>query len=170
MIGGSETGIIRIVEYDPQWVRRFEDHRARIERALGSTASLIEHIGSTAVPGLAAKPIVDILAAVPSVDDEDSYRPTLEDAGYELRVREPGHRMFKTPARDVHLHLWDASGEIERHLRFRDWLRQNAPDRQLYERTKRELAKLTWSDSNEYAEAKTEVISQILARAARGTP
>lgn len=162
--------IVRIVEYDPQWVRRFEDHRLRIERALRGTVSLIEHIGSTAVPGLSAKPIIDILAAVPSVDDEVSYRHSLEDAGYALRIREPGHRLFKPAARDVHLHLWDASDEVERHLRFRDWLRQNAPDRQLYERTKRELAKRTWNDSNEYAEAKTEVISQILARAARATP
>jgi GrpB-like predicted nucleotidyltransferase (UPF0157 family) len=162
--------IVRIVEYDPQWVRRFEDHRLRIERALRGTASVIEHIGSTAVPGLSAKPIIDILAAVPSIDDEDSYRHSLEDAGYELRVREPGHRLFKPEARDVHVHLWDAPGEIERHLRFRDWLRQSASDRQLYERTKRELAKRTWNDMNEYAEAKTEVISQILARAARGTP
>jgi GrpB-like predicted nucleotidyltransferase (UPF0157 family) len=162
--------IVRIVEYDAQWVRRFEDQRLRIERALRGTASLIEHIGSTAVPGLSAKPIIDILAAVPSVEDEGAYRHSLGDAGYALRVREPGHRLFKTAARDVHLHLWDASDEIERHLRFRDRLRQNAPDRQLYERTKRELAKRAWNDSNEYAEAKAEVISQILARAARGTP
>ena len=162
--------IVRIVEYDPRWVGRFEDHRLRIERALRGTASLVEHIGSTAVPDLAAKPIVDILAAVPSVDDEGSYRRSLEDAGYVLWLREPGHRLFKPAARDVHLHLWDASDEIERHLRFRDWLRRNAADRQLYERTKRELAKRTWNYSNDSAEAKTEVISQILARAARRVP
>jgi GrpB-like predicted nucleotidyltransferase (UPF0157 family) len=167
ILGDREPGRITIVEYDLAWPHRFEEERRRITRVLGTSALRIEHIGSTSVPSLAAKPIVDILVEVRQVEDEDAYRRRLEDSGYVLRVREPEHRMFRTPAKDVHVHLWSAPDEIERHLTFRDWLRRNQADRQLYERTKRELAGRRWKDMNAYADAKSGVIAEIMARASR---
>jgi GrpB-like predicted nucleotidyltransferase (UPF0157 family) len=167
LIGGPEKREITLVEYDPRWPRRFVRERDRIATALGPTAVRIDHIGSTAVPGLAAKPIVDIAVSVPDVHDESSYLAGLECAGYELRVREPGHRMLRTAARDVHVHVWTAGGEWEqRHLNFRDRLRRSAEDRVLYERVKREIAARDWPTMNDYADAKSEVIGDILSRAA----
>jgi GrpB-like predicted nucleotidyltransferase (UPF0157 family) len=166
LIGGIERRAIVIAEYDPHWPARFERERALIVRALGAGAIAVEHIGSTAVPGLAAKPIIDLLVVVPDPDDEPAFRPALQAAGYELRVREPGHRMFRTPARDVHVHLWaQADPEVDRHLRFRDHLRTCAADRDAYARLKRELAARSWPDMNAYADAKTTLIREILQRA-----
>jgi GrpB-like predicted nucleotidyltransferase (UPF0157 family) len=168
LVGGRERREIVIAEYDPQWPRRFERERAKIAAALGERALAIEHVGSTAVPGLAAKPIVDVLVAVADAED-DANVASLEAAGYELRVREPGHRMVRTPARDVHVHLWsDSDPEIARTLRFRDRLRADEADRDAYERLKRELAARRWRDMNEYAEAKSPLVAEILARAGRG--
>jgi GrpB-like predicted nucleotidyltransferase (UPF0157 family) len=170
LIGGTERRKIKIVEYDPDWPKRFETHAKRIAEALGGSSSLrIEHIGSTSVPGLAAKPIIDILVVVPDSADESAYLPQLESAGYVLRVREPDwneHRMFRTPEKDAHLHIYSAGcPEIQRNLTFRDRLRRNIKDRRRYEQTKRELAAQEWPDMNAYAEAKTEVIESILAGA-----
>jgi len=174
LIGGPERRAIRILDYDPEWPRTFEAHAKGIVAALGARALRVEHIGSTSVPGLAAKPIVDILVVVADSADESVYLPPLVAAGYVLRVREPGwheHRMFRTPGRDVHVHVYSAGcPEIERNLRFRDRLRCNAEDRLRYERKKRELAARDWADTNDYAAAKTDVIESILAaaRAAKG--
>ena len=166
LVGGREPRPIVILDHDPSWPARFETERERIGAALGPVALRIEHIGSTAVEGLAAKPIVDVLVTVAEADDEDAFGPALVAAGYELRVREPGHRMFRTPERDVHLHVWsDGDPEVLRHLRFRDRLRASASDRAAYEQLKRELARREWSDMNHYAEAKSELIAEILARA-----
>jgi GrpB-like predicted nucleotidyltransferase (UPF0157 family) len=160
---------IRIVDYQPGWVDRFEAERTRIRSALDERALQIEHIGSTSVPGLAAKPIIDICLVVADSSDEASYLPDLESAGYELRVREPDwheHRMFRTPERDVHLHVFTVgSTEIPRHLRFRDILRTDAAERALYESTKRKLAQRRWPTTQDYADAKTDVIAAILCRA-----
>lgn len=154
-----------IADYDPAWRERFELERARVRGALGVTALRIEHIGSTAVPGLAAKPIVDLLVTVADPDDDTVIAPALESAGYELRVREPGHRMFRTPSRDVHVHvLRECDPEVGRHLRFRDRLRSSAEDRRAYEQLKRALAERDWSDMNEYADAKGDLIEAILAK------
>ena len=166
LIGGREPVTIRVVDYDRAWPERFAAERARIVAALGPSARQVEHIGSTAVPGLAAKPIVDILVEVDDPEAEDSFRAALEQAGYELRVREAGHRMFRTPARDVHVHLWRAgSAEVADYLLLRDWLRAHADDRLSYERAKRELAGRPWPDMNYYAEAKSPVIARIMGRA-----
>ncbi len=119
LIGGRERREIVIADYDPEWPRRFARERERIAAALGERALRIEHVGSTAVPGLGAKPIVDVLVAVAEPQDA-SLTAALDAAGYELRVSEPAHRMFRTPARDVHVHLWPQSDpEIARTLRFR---------------------------------------------------
>ena len=167
LIGGTERRKIKIVEYDPDWPKRFETHARRIIEALGGTSLRIEHIGSTSVPGLAAKPIIDILVVVEDSADESAYLPQLESAGYVLRVREPDwneHRMFRTPEKDAHLHIYSAGcPEIQRNLTFRDRLRRSIEDRRRYEQTKRELAAQEWPDMNAYAEAKTEVIESILA-------
>jgi len=121
VIGGREEREVRIEPYSQEWPRRFEEERKRIASALGATARRIEHVGSTAVHGLAAKPVIDIMVSVEDPEDEGAFVGPFESIGYELRVREPGHRMFRTPARDVHLHIWIAGSEDERrHLLFRD--------------------------------------------------
>jgi len=167
LIGGAEKREIKLVDYDMDWPKKFETHARVIANALGDSTLRIEHIGSTSVPGLAAKPIIDILVAVPDSADESAYLPHLKAAGYVLRVREPDwneHRMFRTPEQDAHVHVYSAGcHEIQRNLTFRDRLRRNADDRRRYEQTKRELAAQKWPDMNAYADAKTEVIESILA-------
>ena len=169
LVGGIEKRKIEIVDYDARWPEQFQKLANTIAVALGKTALRIEHIGSTSVPGLGAKPIIDILLVVADSRDEITYLPKLEAIGYELRVREPDfheHRMFRTPARDVHVHVYSAgSSEIERNLIFRDRLRSNLQDRQRYEDIKRKLATQSWSDMNAYATAKTQIIEQIIATA-----
>jgi GrpB-like predicted nucleotidyltransferase (UPF0157 family) len=166
LIGGREPGIVRLVAYDPGWPARFESERVRIGTALGPLVRRIEHIGSTAVPGLAAKPIIDALVEVDDPDAEERYAPLLESAGYLLRVREVRHRMFRTPASDVHVHIWPpGSAESVDYLLLRDWLREHADDRLKYEEAKRALAGRQWLDMNYYAEAKSPVIEVIKARA-----
>ena len=160
LVGGRERREIVIADYDPAWPERFAAERERIRAALGDRALRIEHIGSTSVPGLAAKPIVDILVEVPSLDGVD-----LEPAGYVLRVREDGHRMFRTPGLDVHVHVWPSgSPNIASDLAFRDRLRASPEDREAYEQLKRSLATRDWPDMNHYAEAKGTLIREILAR------
>jgi GrpB-like predicted nucleotidyltransferase (UPF0157 family) len=133
----------------------------------------LEHVGLTSVPGLAAKPIIDVLLVVPDSADEPAYVPDLEAAGYVLVVREPGwfqHRCFKGPDTDVNLHVYSTGGEeIERYLLFRDHLRASPEDRARYQRVKRELAERDWNYVQEYADAKSEVVEEIIARA-RGRP
>ena len=162
-------GHIHIVDYDPEWPQLFEREVERIQAALGDRVLLIEHVGSTSVPGLAAKPRIDVLLVVADSANESAYVPALEAVGYVLRIREPDwyeHRVFKGSDMDVNLHVFSSGcPEIERMLLFRDWLRSNAADRQLYERTKRELARLDWKYTQNYADAKTEVVEEILARA-----
>ena len=158
-----------LVEYDPNLIVLFEREAKRIRKTLGSKALQIEHVGSTSVPGLCAKPIIDILLIVADSSDEPAYVPELEAAGYTLRIREPEcsqHRMFKGPDTDINLHVYsEGSSEGELLLRFRDWLRNHADDRQLYANTKRALAQRTWKYVQNYADAKTEVVQEILKRA-----
>src|SRR3712207_3525856 len=168
LIGGIEPQKVVVADYDPGWPERFRQEEAKIRAALGEGALAIEHIGSTSVPGLAAKPVVDVLLVVEDSADEASYLPALERAGYVLRVREPDfdeHRMFRTPEKDVHVHVYSAgSGEIERYLLLRERLREDEGDRELYARTKRELAGREWPSLEHYAEAKTEVVEGIIDR------
>jgi GrpB-like predicted nucleotidyltransferase (UPF0157 family) len=166
LVGGRERRPIVIADSDPEWPERFEAERSRVAAALGPRALRIEHIGSTAVPGLAAKPIVDVLVTVADPDDEAAFGPALVEAGYSLRVREPGHRMFRTAKRDVHVHVWsDGDPEVSRYVAFRDRLRASAEDRAAYEQLKRDLAARDWEDMNHYADAKSELIAEILGRA-----
>lgn len=168
LVGGTEPLALELHDYDERWVDIYLDHRDRIFRALAATGVSIsvEHIGSTSVPGLAAKPIVDIVVTVDDITAEEDYLDALLAAGYELRTREPGHRLVRTPTRDVHVHIYEQGDPaVTAYLLLRDWLRSNANDRALYEGTKRSLLRSRWEDTNAYANAKTDVILAISARA-----
>ena len=157
---------VELAEYDPAWPALYERLAAQIRAALDPL--VLEHVGSTSVPGLSAKPRIDILLVVPDSADEAAYVPALEDAGFVLRIREPDwheHRLLRRADVDVNVHVLSrGSTEIERMLRFRDRLRDHADERELYERTKRELAGRPWRYTQEYADAKGEVVEGILDR------
>lgn len=160
---------IVLMDYDPGWPALFERESARIHGALGKSALRLEHTGSTSVPGLAAKPIIDMLLVVADSGAEADYVPALEAAGYVLRIREPDwyeHRVFKGPDTNVNLHvLSEGCREIGRILAFRDRLRSHPEERLAYERAKRELATRDWKYVQNYADAKTEIVEAIIARA-----
>lgn len=160
---------ITLVEYDADWPNLFEREARRICSALGNKALQIEHVGSTSVPGLCAKPIIDMLLVVKDSADESSYVPVLEAAGYVLQIREPDwfeHRLFKGPDTDINLHVFSlGTSEIDRMLRFRDWLRTNDTDRDKYAQVKRSLAKNKWRHVQHYANAKTSIVQEIMKRA-----
>ena len=163
------NGHVTLVDYDPQWPGMFEAEAAKIRAALADRAMLVEHAGSTSVPGLCAKPILDIILAVPDSTDEARYVPALEAAGYTLHIREPGwfqHRLLKGADPAVNLHVFTTGcDEIHRMLLMRDWLRTHPEDRDLYGRTKRGLAARRWKYTQHYADAKSTVVAEILARA-----
>ncbi|GGO54480.1 GrpB family protein [Streptomyces lasiicapitis] len=169
-------GQVALAEYDPRWRQAFAHEAVRIDGALTGVRHEIEHVGSTSVPGLAAKPIIDMLLTVPDPGDETAYVPALERLGYTLAVREPDwyeHRVLRTQdlapgAASANLHVLPPDcPETTRMLRFRDWLRAHDDDRDLYARTKRALAEQTWEYMQNYADAKTEVVEAIIARAER---
>ena len=159
---------IVIEDYDPAWVDWFAAARALLRDALGDQIITIEHVGSTSVPGLPAKSIIDIDLTLDDTADESRYVPALEARGYRLVLREPwwhGHRMLVSAAEDVHLHLWpQGAAEPVRHLLFRDWLRSHPEDRELYASAKRRLAAETAERPAEYNMAKNDVIDQIYER------
>jgi GrpB-like predicted nucleotidyltransferase (UPF0157 family) len=163
---------ILIVDYDSNWPRLFEHEAERLRATLGERVVRLEHVGSTSVPGLAAKPHIDMLLVVADSAAEAVYGPDMEAAGYVLQVREPDwyeHRLFRGPDTAINLHVFSpGSPEIDRMLLLRDWLGSNAADRLLYERTKRELAQRTWKHVQNYADAKSTVVEAILARAQAG--
>jgi GrpB-like predicted nucleotidyltransferase (UPF0157 family) len=175
VIGGPQplTKPIEIVEYDPDWPRLYEREEARIRSILGDRVVRIEHVGSTSVPGLPAKPIIDIVLELPDTADEAAYVPDMEAAGYVLRIREPEwfeHRVFKSPDTNVNLHVFPPGcSEVDAMVLFRDHLRANASDRELYAAAKRELAARDWKYTQQYADAKTDVVREIMARAAQTT-
>ena len=159
---------IHLAEYDPEWPRLYEREAERIGAALGPKMLRIEHVGSTSVPRLAAKPLIDIVLVVADTTDEGAYVPTLEAAGYVLRIREPDwfeHRLFKGPDTNVNVHTFsEGCDEVDRMVGFRDWLRAHDEDRDLYLAAKRELAQREWKYVQNYADAKSAVVREILAR------
>jgi GrpB-like predicted nucleotidyltransferase (UPF0157 family) len=166
IVGGPERLTLTLHDYDEEWPRIYRDHERRIRDALAGVDVDIEHIGSTSVPGLAAKPIIDIVVAVDDITAEEDYLDALLAAGYVLRVREPEHRLVRTPARDIHVHIFERGHTaIDEYLLLRDHLRSDVDDRALYENTKRTLLTQQWDDMNAYADAKTEVIVAIKERA-----
>jgi GrpB-like predicted nucleotidyltransferase (UPF0157 family) len=164
-------GAIELRPYDDEWPQLYGDEATRVVSVLGHKVLGLEHVGSTSVPGLPAKPIIDMLLVVADSSAEQDYAPPMERAGYVLRVREPDwyqHRLFKGPATNINLHVFSAGClEIDRMLRFRDQLRSDDSDRELYSRTKQELAARRWNYVQEYADAKTEVVEAIIARSGR---
>ena len=165
------SGPILLVDSDSTWPHQYEKEAQRILTALGDRALRIEHVGSTSVPGLLAKPIIDIALVVAESSNEPDYAAALETAGYRLHLREPGwyeHRLFKGADRGVNLHVFSSGClEVERMVRFGDWLRTCSDDRDLYARTKRALIGRDWKYTQNYADAKSAVVEEIMARALR---
>ena len=160
---------IYLAPYDPAWPAQFEGEAAKIRGGLGDGARVLEHVGSTSIPGLCAKPIIDILLAVDDSSDEDAYVPALAAQGYRLHLREPDweqHRVMKGEQPWVNLHVFTVgSREITRMLAFRDRCRTHPEELALYAETKRELAGQVWRHVQHYANAKGEVVEAIIARA-----
>lgn len=160
---------ITLLDYDPNWPKLFEQEAERIRSILGNKILQLEHVGSTSVPGLCAKPIIDILLVVRDSADEATYVSDLEDAGYILRIREPEwfeHRLLKGPDTNINLHVFSkGSSEIDRMLRFRNWLRTSNSDRDKYGSVKRNLAHRKWKHVQDYADAKDSIVQEIMKRA-----
>jgi GrpB-like predicted nucleotidyltransferase (UPF0157 family) len=170
--GGSdrtERDPIEIVPYDPGWPLRFESWRDRLGTVLGATAMRIEHVGSTAVAALSAKPVVDIQVSVADPERESAYVPMIESVGVQFRSRDEQHRYFRPFSgrpREVHVHVCAVNSRWERtHLLFRDYLRATAGDREEYQAAKLQAAELWRDDRVAYTEAKTEVILRLMAQA-----
>ncbi|HPB29821.1 MAG TPA: GrpB family protein [Candidatus Sumerlaeota bacterium] len=165
---------IHLEPYDPVWPQRYAHMAEEIRRVLGDRVRRLEHVGSTSVPGLSAKPVIDMVLTVEDSSDEDSYVQPLEQIGYSLRIREPGwheHRLLRPSAVVGNLHVFsEGCTEVDQMLLFRDWLRSHPEDRVLYETTKQNLARQVWKYMQEYADAKGEVVQRILQSARRGSP
>jgi GrpB-like predicted nucleotidyltransferase (UPF0157 family) len=162
-------GPIRLADPDPEWAVQYVRQEERIRTALGARAVQVEHVGSTSVPGLAAKPAIDIVLTVIDSANEAGYLPDLEAAGFMLQFREPDwyeHRFLRDHHPAVQVHVFTVGSlEVERMLLFRDRLRTRSDERELYERTKRELAAQRWDYIQDYADAKSSVIEEIISRA-----
>ena len=157
---------LEVVAYDPAWPGRYQWWRDRLAGQLGGTALRIEHVGSTAVPGLPAKPTIDVQVSVADLDEESRYVPQIEQVGVQLRSRDTLHRFFRPFAgqpREVHVHVCQAGSEWEsEHLLFRDYLRSHPGARDAYAQVKWEAAAVWWDDRIAYTEAKTAVILDLL--------
>ncbi len=170
LVGEAPTTWQSIVveDYDAAWPDRFDAASSLLHKLLGTAIRDVQHVGSTSVPGLAAKPIIDIDLLIADTSDESLYVPIIESAGYRLVLREPwwhGHRMLVGSNEDIHLHVWpEGAPEPVRHRLFRDWLRTHPEDRELYASTKRRLARNTAHNPGEYSLAKNDVIDQIYER------
>jgi GrpB-like predicted nucleotidyltransferase (UPF0157 family) len=169
LVGSEAEGPIEIVPPDPAWPTRFAVVRGRIADTLGPVAMRVDHVGSTAVPGLAAKPIIDIQVSVADLEDEDAYTPGLASLGWPLRAREAEQRFFCEPGgvtRATHVHVCAATSEWERrHLLFRDYLRAHPDRARSYGELKLALAARYRHDRIAYTEAKGPFIDETMARA-----
>ena len=163
------NGKVILTDPDPTWPTLYEREAARIGSILGDLVLLLEHVGSTAVPGLAAKPIIDVVLVVVDSSDEVSYLPALEAEGYVLRIREREwfeHRLLKGPDTEINLHVFsEGAAEVDRMIAFRDHLRKDIGDRDRYAEVKQELAQYDWKYVQNYADAKSAVIAEIMMRA-----
>ncbi len=163
------TEPITIHDYDPSWATLYAREEQRIRTSLGPLALTVEHVGSTSVPGLAAKQLIDVDLIVADPADETAYLPAIEAVGYELRVREPDwyeHRALKRYNPEVNLHVFGPDcDEHLRHLIFRDWLRTHPEDRARYAAEKRRIAAQDITFMDQYADQKSTVIVEILRRA-----
>jgi GrpB-like predicted nucleotidyltransferase (UPF0157 family) len=172
--GSSHEGPVLLAPPDPAWVARFGAVRAQLAAALGSTALRIEHVGSTAVPGLAAKPVIDIQVSVADLTDEAAYVPQIAALGWPLRLRDDEHRFFREPAgvpRTTHVHVCAAGSRWERaHLLFRDYLRAHPARAAAYGELKWALAERYRDERVSYTEAKGPFIDETRALADKWAP
>jgi len=160
---------IDIVEYSPEWAQLFQEEKAALYAALQPAKVIIEHVGSTAVPGLAAKPIIDLMIGLPDFAIANSLVPPIIGLGYdyvaEYEAVMPERRYFQKNydnKRTHHIHMVEIGSEFwQRLLLFRDYLRTNASTMQEYASLKKSLATREWQDMNEYAEAKTDFIKHM---------
>lgn len=163
---------VKIEEADPSWPARFLELKERIEKALGPTAVSINHVGSTSVPGLPAKDMIDIDLEVADIDDEEAYVPALEAAGFQFLLREMHwhkHRFFVGDASNAaNLHVWGPGNvEVIRHIMFREWLTEHDDDREMYAQVKRQCAEATTKAGGtgmDYNRMKEEFIRGVLER------
>jgi GrpB-like predicted nucleotidyltransferase (UPF0157 family) len=177
----SPAPTIEVVPYDEAWPARFEARARHVEGALAGCRARVEHVGSTSVPGLPAKPTIDLLVVVPTLGDADRAAALLQAAGYgyvaEYERRDlygddclPSRRFLylgERPSREANLHVFtEGDPEGERHLAFRDWLREHPQDRDAYAALKQGLAAQHGADVDAYTEAKTDFIRAIESRAA----
>ncbi|MFN2389260.1 MAG: GrpB family protein [Actinomycetota bacterium] len=164
--GEPRREAVVVVDHDTGWPALFERAKGLLRGALGPTAVHIAHVGSTAVPGLCAKAVIDVQVSVPNVTDEDAYRPSIEGLGYPLRARQPDHRFFRSPPHAVpfvHVHVCTAGSDWERrHLLFVDYLKAHPDRAEEYGRLKKELAGRFENDREAYTDAKDDFIAETL--------
>jgi GrpB-like predicted nucleotidyltransferase (UPF0157 family) len=167
--GRGEREPIRIVPYEGRWQAQFVSWRDRLAGALGHTARRIDHVGSTGVPGLPAKPIIDVQVSVDDLEAEARYMPAIESLGVQLRSRDHERRYFRPFAglhRDIHVHVCPVGSAWERrHLLFRDYLREDSAAREVYAAAKYKAAEQWGDDRVAYTEAKDGSIREITATA-----
>jgi GrpB-like predicted nucleotidyltransferase (UPF0157 family) len=173
-VGTPSSRPITVVPYDDSWPARFAAIDEQVRSAVGQGVLELEHVGSTAVPGLAAKPVIDADLTVADSADEAAYVPALEAVGFILRVREPGweeHRLLTDAGLTVNLHVFSAgSPELERHRMFRDWLRAHADDCAAYAALKTELGARAFRDGMDYNNHKAALVYDIYERAFAADP
>ena len=169
---GLERGAVRLVEYDPRWATLYLEESARLRPALTPLGVTLEHVGSTAVPGLAAKPVLDILAGYDRAADLPACVTALQAAGYLHRGEQgiPGREFFRRgEPRAYHIHLAERGGGFwTEHLAFRDALRAQPALRDAYDRLKHELAERYPHDREAYIEGKGPFVRDVLRRKGRG--
>jgi len=160
---------VRVIEYDPRWPRLYEEEKGRIRDALGNAALDIQHIGSTAVPGMGAKPIIDIMVSVPELAAAERCVQALESLGYEFRGEAgiPGRLFFgKGTPRTHHLHMVEQESDFwKSHILFRDLLRGHPDEARRYHKLKRQLAARFGADREAYTEGKASFVESVLAKA-----
>ena len=172
-VSGAAPAIgIEVTDPDPTWPRQYDDLADRIQDAMGWRVLQLEHVGSTSVQGLAAKPIIDIDLTVADPDREQDYIPALEAIGFRLAIREPwwyGHRVLRAAEPHCNLHVFGFdSPELVKHRIFRDWLQGNPDERDRYAAAKREAASeasVRGEHVMQYNARKQQVIREIYHRA-----
>jgi len=167
-VGSQPPRTITVVPYDPAWPDHYAELESRVRAALGSKVLSLQHIGSTSVPGLAAKPVIDADLVVGDSADEASYVPALEAAGFVLRIREPdweGHRLLTLEAPTANLHVFPpGTPEAARHRMFRDWLLAHPDDREVYAALKTGLGTKTFRSGMDYNNQKAALVYDIYER------
>jgi len=174
VVGSSRPGSVHVVPYDDSWLDRASALMAEINAVLGDRVLELEHVGSTSVPGLAAKPVLDLGLVVADPADEAAYVPALEPLDLLLHIREPDweeHRMLTRPDRSVNLHVFGpTSPEPRRVILFRDWLRTHPDDREAYGALKTALADQGFERVMDYNNHKAELVYDIYEKAFAADP